>query len=366
MKANVKGTAKYFYILLGIILRFAVMFLGHNNDFESYCIVGEIVSSSGNVYAETYRYNYGPIFCWIQGLCWWIAHLFEANGILIFRILIVSVLTATEIGILFFLNPVSVFITGFHNQFDNIAVLLGLLTCSFYSEEEKLSFKDLEFIVLFSLCLITKHIFFIFPVWILVKKGLPLKKRCLYSFMPVLLFLTSFLPYCIKNQEALHGIIKNVFLYRSINNAPLLKMVYVFLRVPDNLFFIIYILIMVILGYIVRKKDYQYTVIFYLISMVTFASAIANQYLVIPIVSLCVLSKGICKYMYMGYAIMFLIFNDCGLNLGAAIPLFSNPKYNIIRTLLAGGGAYTILVWILFAVVLKEIITMRSKIFFDS
>ena len=54
------------FISAGIMLRFIAMSLGHNYDFESYCVVGEIAGNFKNVYANTYRYNYGPIFFMIH------------------------------------------------------------------------------------------------------------------------------------------------------------------------------------------------------------------------------------------------------------------------------------------------------------
>lgn len=67
-KINDNGDVFIVICALGIMARFFVMQLGHNYDFESYMIVGDIVSKGGNVYAETYRYNYGFVFFFIQGL----------------------------------------------------------------------------------------------------------------------------------------------------------------------------------------------------------------------------------------------------------------------------------------------------------
>ena len=62
------------FISAGIMLRFIAMSLGHNYDFESYCVVGEIAGNLKNVYANTVRYNYGPIFFMIQGTLYRLAH----------------------------------------------------------------------------------------------------------------------------------------------------------------------------------------------------------------------------------------------------------------------------------------------------
>lgn len=145
---------------LGIMLRYLVMSLGYNYDFTSYCIVGEISGNLRNVYAETTRYNYGPIFLCIQGVFYRISQIKPDNWMLIYRVMIVTVLTMADLGIaafianrhsyfkalVFFLNPVSIIITGFHNQFDNIAVMLALISTLFFNNEEKLNKKDFWFI----------------------------------------------------------------------------------------------------------------------------------------------------------------------------------------------------------------------------
>lgn len=49
-------------IVIGVALRLALPLLGHNFDVESYRIVADIMGDGGNVYAETSRYNYWPIW----------------------------------------------------------------------------------------------------------------------------------------------------------------------------------------------------------------------------------------------------------------------------------------------------------------
>ena len=263
MNEKLKKDYFVFIVLIsaGIILRFVAMSLGHNFDFESYCVVGEIAGNFKNVYANTSRYNYGPIFFFIQGTLYRLAQVRPSEWVSVFRILIVSVLTIADLGItafiagryslkkaaVFFLNPVSIVITGLHNQFDNIAVLFALLSILFYNEEETFSVKDAGFVAMFTISLVTKHILFLVPFFLLVKKGLPLKKKALYAFVPPALFLLSFVPFVIHNQAAFEGVRDNVFLYRSKHNAPLLGFFYNLIGFPERLIFVVYILMMVLL-----------------------------------------------------------------------------------------------------------------------
>lgn len=331
MKKFIKENAVNIYMAataLGVILRFVVMSFGHNFDFQSYILVGDLMVNNLDVYANTERYNYGPIFMFFEKYFYLSTTLVDDFwSTTLMRVLFVSLLTMTDIGIMawlekhygrltaiiFFLNPVSIIITGYHNQFDNMAILLMLLAIGFYNENEKIGWKDMGFILFMALSLTMKHIFFIFPMWLLFSKKLPLIKRGLYAFVPPILFLLSFVPFIIKDPANLTGIINNVFLYRSTSNAPLLrKLVYAPLNVPAPLYTVIFILLVCIVGYLIREQDIEYRTLMYLMSLVAFASAISNQYFAIPMAALCIFSKKI-KYVYMVLIGYFLLWNDSGL-----------------------------------------------------
>ena len=359
-------------ISAGIMLRFVAMSLGHNYDFESYCVVGEIAGNFKNVYANTYRYNYGPIFFMIQGTLYRLAKIRPNEWVSVFRILMVSVLTSADLGItafiarryslrkaaVFFLNPVSIVITGLHNQFDNIAVFFALLSILCYNEEEEFSAKDLGFVALFALSLTTKHILFMLPVFLLLKKGLPMKKKALYAFVPPMLFLLSFVPFVINNQAAFEGVRDNVFLYRSKHNAPLLSYFYEFIHFPERLIFLVYILMMIVLALIVRKWSYEKIVLTYLIAMVCFSSAVANQYLAIPMAALCVLDVGVLDKVYMFFVSLFLLLVKQGIGMYSrfiAVHYKGTDFAKFCKAYIYKG--FTIACWILFFALIYLIVT---------
>src|SRR5258708_36698521 len=67
--ANKKRAAFTILLLSGIALRVYIATFGHNSDLESYEIVADLVARGKSVYANTTRYNYGPIwFCFLWGL----------------------------------------------------------------------------------------------------------------------------------------------------------------------------------------------------------------------------------------------------------------------------------------------------------
>lgn len=356
------------FVFLGVMLRYWVMTFGYNYDFESYCIVGDIAGHFQNVYAQTDRYNYGPIFFCIQGFLYRLSYLFSGDPMQTYRVLMVSVLTFADLGIayfvavkknvnyaiLFFLNPLSIIITGFHNQFENLAIILVLCSLPFYNEDEAIGKKDWLFVLFLSLSLMMKHIMFLIPVFILFKKNLPLKKKMIYAIVPPAVFLVSFLPFALSSKAAFDNILNNVFLYRSFNNSPLLYKIYELIHFPIRLRFYVYILLMCMTGLVVRKRDFSDCVMIYLIAMVAFSSAITNQALIIPMAALCVLNLDVWNYIYIIVMTVFMIFNQFGFN---QLPILQErfpQSLGAVFTVYDSYG-YMIAAWILFLALLYEL-----------
>lgn len=358
---------------LGVMARFFVMTLGYNYDFDSYKIVGEIVSRGGSVYAETTRYNYGFFFFLIQGLGYKLTLLIRPDAVdTIYRVYIVSVLTLADIGItswisrkasprlglLFFLNPLSILITGFHNQFDNCAILFALLASDFVDDSsEDLTKRDLVAIVFLTLSLITKHILFVFFAWIFFRdRKQRFGKRLAYTFLPAILFLLSFLPFLIGNPAALNGIIGNVFSYRSYNNFPFFRPLFLLVHVPEKAYFYLYILIMLAVGFLLRGKDFTDLLLCYLAAMVAFSSAIANQYLIIPLAALVLSEKKLYFWLYEAIGLIYCLFNANELHLiNRAVIRFPGaaPFWNFLSE--EGGWPVVFMAWILGVFVLTEV-----------
>lgn len=362
-------------VIIGIFLRYIVMAFGYNYDFESYTIVGEISGNLRNVYTETSRYNYAPLFMFIQGTLYRLSLCAGTNQILMYRVLIVTTLTLTDIciaafisyrysitkALLFFLNPVSIIITGYHSQFDNIAVLFALLSITFFNEENNINKKDIAFVAVMSFSLITKHILFIFPVFILLMRKIPLKKKCLYSLVPPISFLLSFVPFALGNEAAFQGIMNNVFLYRSFNNAPLLNLLYELTDFPSSMRFIVYVAMMLALACFVRNMPYDRILFTYLIALVSFSSAMTNQYLAIPMAALCVLDITPLCAIYMVMMGVFLILHGDGLNFITNIYMSYGEENLLTRiaTFYVISG-YTVAAWILFATVVLLVLRNSS------
>lgn len=351
-------------VVIGVIVRFLAMARGYNFDFESYKIVGDIMVNGGNVYAETTRYNYGPIWFTILGIFREVGSLF-ANPDIIFRSLIVGLLTAVDLAIalvlkkrfgvwafvLFFLNPVSIIISGYHNQFDSIAILIGLLGLAVYEKAnpDKLDRNHVYAALLIGLSLMTKHIFFFLPVWLFLRAK-TLRTKLFILFAPVALFALAFLPFWPNGHQ---GIIQNVFLYKSFANAPLLhSFVSPGIQALVSPAVVLFIALLFV-GFLTRKLPPVVAGLWYLITLVAFSPAIANQYLAIAMPAVIVLGP-IFFLPFIGFAtILLALTSQEGLyivrfidNIPLALLPYVNPdgfrgEYNLMITCLFLGAIAT-------------------------
>ena len=359
--------AKTFWLCIGagIVIRFVLMSLGHNFDFESYCIVGELASAGKNIYANTPRYNYAPLWFIMLGLFWKAASYFTHN-IFIFRCLIVGTLTLGDFfitklisknvgnfwGIIFFLNPISLIITGYHNQFDNLAVLIGIsavLCIEKSCTEQDIKPEDFHGTVLLSLSLITKHIMWAFPLWILFNKNINTRKKILYAFVPPLLFLMSFVPYW---SEGSSGIIHRVFMYGSFNNFPISAvriMNHFGISIPLEKYIYppAFGLLMLLGAYIFRHEKIYHSFLLYTVALVCFSSAIANQYLAIPCMAVTLLCRRK-SAVYFSLGCVYLSCDGNGLHIPSWLHKHLGLQINTFAEIISSGDVmYTLLTWCL-------------------
>lgn len=302
----------FIFIFLSFFLRLYISNLGFNFDYGCWKIVGSVVAQGKNVYQATERYSYGPVWALILGFFRYLS-LFFYNDWLIFRYLIIFCLFLADLAIglwlyqyfgrlaffWFLSNPISIYISGFHNQFDNLAIAVGLISLSLI---EKYRSKIKGYFLL-GLSLAIKHIFLFFPFWLLIKAKN--KKERILSFFPLLIFIVSFLPFLTSNQ-AIEGIFKNVI---SIKR----DLLYSFL--PDNFLItpIIFLIFIIPFGFLFKKEKIHRLGLFYLI---LFSSTLINsgrQYLAIPLVSLAVFPFFGLVYTFFG--LQNIIFNNISLNL---------------------------------------------------
>lgn len=315
-------------LALGVVARAVAATRGHNFDFDSFVIVAGITRNGGNVYAETSRYNYGPVWFTILHVLDWISFSVAGRASL-FRPLLVGLLTTTDIAIalllrgafglvpalLFFLSPVTVIITGYHNQFDNLALLLALVAASLYGNDEDgraIGRKVIGLVVL-GASLATKHIFFAFPAWLAFRER-TWAGRATAVAVPGLVFVAGFAPFWSRGS---HGIIDNVFRYKSFDNAPFFQLFVppvVSTFVSSRLLFVAGL---VTLGFAVRRRPLLDAALLYSMAVVALSPAVANQYLAIPSAGVAA-NANVPFLLFILCSTLLLLGNGDGLHLGVA------------------------------------------------
>jgi hypothetical protein len=350
-------------LLTGIVLRMALTLHGHNYDVLSYRIVADIMANGGNVYQQTERYNYAPIWFWTLHLLDLLPS-FGLDAIVVLRTKVAALLTLTDVGIFvfllqrydlriatfFFFNPISIIITGYHNQFDNVAIFVAIISVFVMDRVDqrdvtKTRWRWVLGLAGLGLSLCIKHVLFMFPFWLALKEP-NWRRKLLIVAVPIGIFLISFAPYWRVGHE---GIIHNVFQYRSFQNGPLWYVI-----VPHILHEILpktglFIVALALLGIVMRSAKRFDSLLVYLVAVVVFSSSLANQYFAIPVVAIAVLWNTQFR-IYTFIVTIFLLFHNDGLNIISSshgvLNLYGYPTqlfYGISAAVLGAGLAIELL-----------------------
>lgn len=204
----------------GIALRILLALTTQGNfDAVSYEIVADIMRRGGNVYAETTRYNYSPVWFHILDA---LANVRSMPLIVVVRlflscidlgnILLIHTIAQryTEhgriIAVAYALNPGMITLVGQHGQFEALAMLpflAGIL--ALFSERQWVAWGCL------TASLVIKHNV-IFVLWALLVLTLGVRRAAIWVLGAGLIWLMSFLHHA---QNGAEGIYQNVFNYRG-------------------------------------------------------------------------------------------------------------------------------------------------------
>jgi hypothetical protein len=307
-------------LFFGITARFAVSQRGYNFDFESYQLV-VAADEQGLTPWQTNRYNYGPIWFYILEIFDWTS---QETGVG-FRHQIVLFLTFADICIsffvyktrgtifacLFFLNPISIIISGYHNQFDNFSIVLMCFAVSILETSRFDKFRQRDFLAIFlmGVSLATKHIFFLFIPWVALRQEKPIKK-VIFLISPYLIFIVSLAPFVGSSWDA---IFSNVILYRSEANRPFWNLIGVELAGDFVGVTSMFVIVMCIVGLMTKKVALLQTIYLYCLVLVAFSPAIMNQYLAIAAIgAIGLFNAGFVPYFV--YSTYWLFKNENGLH----------------------------------------------------
>jgi len=163
---------------------------------------------------------------------------------------------------------------------------------------------------LIGLSLCVKHLLFVFPAWLALKEP-TWRRKLVAGGLPVAIFLASFAPWW---QAGHAGIAEHVFGYRSFENAPVWQVLlprFLYGALPMT---VLFVTALALAGMALRGWDRWHSLLAYLVALVVFAPAIANQYLAIPVAALAVWWNRPFR-VYTVLAALFILFQADGLGL---------------------------------------------------
>ena len=304
-------------IMASIVVKLSLASLGHNWDVGSWYVVSDKVLQGKSVYASTFRYNYGPIWAAILGylreLGKWIDfdsgegfHILIAGFLACIDGLIsiaLSIAYSYEAALVFLLIPVGWLTSGYHSQFDNVAVFVGLLAWLLVRPAKTTRSRLIFSAVLMGLSLAVKHLAIFFPIWLLFRKEwVSIRLRILYAVIAYSVFLGTFLPW-LGDPASRAGILGNVFRYNGNYGFSLtgllVSLLFTSVSSFDRFFAWVPIIpafkalwaaMMVGFGVLVARRQrssppWNDMFLCYLIALYAMSPSIADQYTAIPLVA---------------------------------------------------------------------------------
>lgn len=280
--------------LVALAVRLALLFnFPGNFDSESYRVVASIAERGGDLYAETDRYNYSPVWAVILrgldraraalkldltravGLTLTAADL--ATGALLYLLARRRSVPrrAALVALLFFANPVSVLLSSFHGQFDNLSILFLLASILVAGKE---GIRGPLTVASLSLSLCLKHVTWFHPLLFAWRRRRGFSLAA--ATVPYVVLLSSFLPYW----PSWRNILDHVFLYRGLpRRYGLDVLLLLFPGMPSwVLTALLLVAMLVALVVLARVEILRASLLLFLVQLI-FLPGIARQYCVWPV-----------------------------------------------------------------------------------
>ncbi len=323
--------------------------VGHNFDVDSFMLVAQAMLRGENVYIATARYNYAPPW---SSILFILAHVHAALFPILsyfttesFHLVVAGFLSLVDVGLgsflairfgfwtgtFFLLSPISILITGYHSQFDNLAVLVGLCSWFLIANPQGRTTPTLRVAsaLLLGLSLSIKQVFLFMPLWILCWRefGRPLQ-RLLYAALAYATFAAMFLPWMLET-TSMEAVIRNVLLYRSQSGGILPVVSQIVIGADTSawtmLFQVTWFVSLVVVGWFVTQRRANQLPFLYLASFVGLAPAMADQYLAIPLATIALHVRDRLSWAYTAVGTIALIVSPSNINWRAGVELIRSP-----------------------------------------
>lgn len=338
---------KYLWLLavaIGTLARVVIARFGHNEDFYNWTWNATVLRDGNSVYSGDVPYGYGPFWMFVLQFADLIQSIFPENR-KIFRLVIILTLTLADLliaaiiarkfsqyaGLLFFLNPISIIITGYHNQFDNIAILVAVVAVLYLTLEQSLSKSRNLYLglTLIGLSLAVKQILLFFPIWLFFRNG-NCKQRAIRGAMPYVIYVACFVPWA-TSIARIEIIFEEVFLQRRGRSGILLNLFGAdyagtiqgssYSDLIRKIVFASWVIGILAFGWIMRNRSLIHSLIIYLLLMVGLAPAYSQQQLILPLIALFVYATIELKVFYL-LTLLFMIQNSDELGYEFLFPHF--------------------------------------------
>ena len=171
-------------VAIGLLLRLLISTNGNNFDLESWKLVADAILRGENYWIATNRWQYGPVVPPFLGAARSISNTFSStvnfHFCVVFFLCFVDLTIALLLkrrfgesaGKLFLLNPGGILLTGYHSQIDNIAILFAFMSMLTLERVKQNTSPTLILsALLFSLSILSKHILFALPMWVLFARA---------------------------------------------------------------------------------------------------------------------------------------------------------------------------------------------------
>lgn len=326
----------FIIICLGFLTRINLAAINHRTDSDGFVIDARLFLEGKNIYLYQPYYNYSPLFFYVLGFLgklgelvpsiptkviihWFLSAIDILTAILLIKLARERKIKIWKTVALFILNPVSIIISGYHGQFDNLAIffLLWVILLSGIDRSSR-SHKE-NFLIWFILTvgLTIKHTI-LFPAFSCLMHFSKKIYIAVFLFIATMLvFLTSFLPFL---PEAYSQIVQNVFKYKSMEG--LYGVSYILAKYcsacqdPDTNFIIRNVFLLAGLAFVafIRHRDTARSALLSFLFFLTFTTGIGGQYFVFPI-ALGALFPSFWFYLYSIVVTLFLLGNDWEFNI---------------------------------------------------
>ena len=225
-------------------------------------------------------------------------------------------------AIFFLLNPLTWLISGFHAQFDQFPILIGLGAVLLLQRRQDFP-AVVGASVILGISLIMKHTLIIFPFWLALWLFFRDRKKTAHAafllFVPPLIFLAGFAPW-FNQPEVLAAIKAHVISYRSDYLYALVPKTLSFLRITPWIewglawvplfagYNFIWLLATLWNGYLFRRRSPFELLLLYTLVLMIFTPALADQYYVVPALACAYFWRSPWSHAYVWSATLFLVF----------------------------------------------------------